>query len=469
MITSSGWTIFLTLVFWIARLFKIDNNFPLLIGIINALITLCGMLIYTKVIETLLKKQLSPSMRILFQIPYLALLLPSSIGLMETSFSLLIAGLGIYYLLLSKPLGFSLLGFAAYIRLELLILLALTSLFSILRKQFQLKHIVGCTAIGSIPLIMYDFYFFHTVIPHSIIAKSTVYSIDWVYSIVVILFRSLPAIPQYNTLITFGIGTIFLSTVLITMVTTLNVRNGFKNYWPMLFCLWSLIVVGGYILGHVLIFEWYIPLYTIPILVACFVCFISTDYPKNIIIRSLPYALFLVSAISMTMVFYASVYNRNAYYLFESGSRVRTYLSIGNILNDEYPNATLLAPEIGGLGYSFRGRILDSAGLASPSALEFHPLKIPEQRLGGHIAAIPPGYVKANKPDIIVSYDVYAQALMNDEVIHQYNMILIPAYLPDDEIYSESKAIWGNRYLRIYIRKNLPISEKLYSLRQLSP
>jgi hypothetical protein len=145
---------------------------------------------------------------------------------------------------------------------------------------------------------------------------------------------------------------------------------------------------------------------------------------------------------------------------------VKAYLNIGTILNDEYPNATLLTSEIGGLGYAFRGRILDAAGLASPGALDFHPMKVPEQRSSGNIGAIPPGYVKLNTPDLIVSYDYFAQALLKDEVIQQYNVILIPAFLPEDAKNFENKAILDNRYLRVYIRKDLPISERIHSLGQ---
>ena len=67
-------------------------------------------------------------------------------------------------------------------------------------------------------------------------------------------------------------------------------------------------------------------------------------------------------------------------------------------------------------------------------------------------------------PEIIVTYDVFAKALLSDDVVRQYNVILIPALLPEDAIYSESKTIWGSKYLYVYIRKDLPISEKISAL-----
>lgn len=167
-------------------------------------------------------------------------------------------------------------------------------------------------------------------------------------------------------------------------------------------------------------------------------------------------------------MFYASFYNRSKFSLFESGSRVKLYLKVGEILNEEYPNAKLLTSEIGGLGYTFKGEILDAAGLASPNALEFHPLKSPEQRASVDIGAIPPEYVRLTMPDIIVSYDTFAQALLDDVIVNQYHVITVPAYLPDDAVFSKSEMIWGNKYLRVYIHHSLPVSKKICALAEIS-
>jgi len=458
--TSSGWIVCLTALFGIANLFKVENSFPLLVSITNALISLGGAYVYTKIVENLLKNPLSISKKLLFQILFVILLLPTSIGLMETPLALLIAGLGIYFLLLSKPSGFALLGFAAYIRLELSILVVLIILFVIVQKQFRLHQIIGYGILGALPFVFYDLYFFHTVIPHSIIAKAALYSLTPLDSLLFII-NSLPV--NLN----FGVTTIiFLSLITMTSWATFREKKAIKSLWPLLFCLWGLGIIGAYIVGHAFVFDWYKPLYTIPILVACFVCSFSIKHPSNIVIRIPLFVLLLLSVISITETFYASIYDPSAFVLFETGSRVKTYLRIGKILNDEYPNATLLSSEIGGLGYSFKGKILDAGGLASSDASAFHPMKVPEQRANGAIGAIPPGYVKMTMPDIIVSYDGFAQALLSDAIINQYNIIVIPAYLPEDAIYSESKMIWGSKYLRVYIRKTLPVSERIYALGQ---
>ena len=150
----------------------------------------------------------------------------------------------------------------------------------------------------------------------------------------------------------------------------------------------------------------------------------------------------------------------------ESGARVKMYQKIGNLLNTEYPHKTLLTSEIGALGYTFQGEILNSAGLASPSSLGYHPMKVPEERPSGSVGGIPPEYVKANLPDLIVSYDVFAQALLKDDVVNRYNAIMIPALLPEDAVVSGKNTIWSSKYLGVYIRDDLPISETLLAMGQ---
>jgi hypothetical protein len=124
----------------------------------------------------------------------------------------------------------------------------------------------------------------------------------------------------------------------------------------------------------------------------------------------------------------------------------------------------LLTAEIGGLGYTFRGEILDAAGLASPEALQFHPMDIPRERPRGDLGTVPPEYVEGHLPDLMVSFDSFAQALLASNVADQYNMILVPAYLPQDALYSKNDTIWGNKSLRIYVRKDLPLSEEIMKL-----
>lgn len=455
--TSSGWTIFLTILLGIARLLHINGNFPLIISIINAIITFSGMLVYTKTLERLWKHPIRLSTKLLFQIPLLVLLLPSSIGLMETPLALLLAGLGIYFLTSSKPVGLGFIGIAVYVRVELTILLLLVSFVLFIRKQFKAKHIIGL-GLGITPFLFYDLWYFKTIIPHSIIAKSTVYSLTALQSAMYILFLSFPTISSSG----YGLAAsslLFLSTLAITTNLVIQGwRRRDNNTWHRVFYLWGTCTIAAYILGHSQVFDWYKAIYTIPLFVSSFL-FIKD--PRNVAGKVIHYVIFILFAISLITTIYASIYNPSAFGYFMGGSRVKVYLHIGEVLHDEYPDARLLTSEIGGLGYSFEGRIIDAAGLASPDALEFHPMKVPEERANSDIGAIPPNYVKATMPELIVSYDHFAHALMMDEIIQHYNVTRIPAYLPEDAVYSQSKTIWDSKYLRVYIRRDLPLSERI--------
>ena len=403
--------------------------------------------------------------RLLFLITYIAILLPASIGLMETSFALLVAGVGIYLLTRSKPTGFAFLAIAVYLRIELLILLTLTAILYIFQKQYKLQVILGYIAVGLLPFVIYDLYFFHTIVPQSIVAKSIVYSLPWFVPAVVVLLFSFPPSLLFDHMIGLVfLGTILLSTVLFTSMSALKEWKAQKFYWPVLFGLWSILIAGGYIFRRAYVFDWYMPLYTIPLLIACYLCLIAMEHSRKIIITSLISSIFIVSALSFMEITYSGIYAPGYFRLFSPGSHVKTYRYVGEILNEEYPNATLLTSEIGGLGYSFSGKIMDAAGLASPDALKYHPMEVPEQRASGDNGAIPPGYVKETSPDLIVTYDCFAQALLSDDIIKQYNVILIPPYLPEDAQYSQTETIWNCKALHIYIHKGLPISEKIYAI-----
>ena len=92
--SSTGWMVFLTLLYSLARLFHFENNFPLFISIINAFTTFAGVVVYIKIVELLLAERFSITKKLLFGIPYLALILPASIGLMGNPICLIISRVG---------------------------------------------------------------------------------------------------------------------------------------------------------------------------------------------------------------------------------------------------------------------------------------------------------------------------------------------------------------------------------------
>jgi hypothetical protein len=255
-----------------------------------------------------------------------------------------------------------------------------------------------------------------------------------------------------------------ISAFLSIVVVAIRSWNSNQSIWPFMFGIWALSISVGYISRHILLFEWYLPLFTIPLFLTVTLCADQQDSHTNNILSILPSALTIIYLFGLGQTSYASLVNPAIYDQFEAGSRVKTYLEVGRILNEFYPNSTLLSSEIGGLGYTFHGHIWDAAGLASPDALVFHPMKVPDERLSGEFGSIPPKYVAQTRPALIVSYDHFAKAFLANKVAEQYNTVLIPAYLPQDTLYAKRATIWGDPFLRIYIRTDLPVFEDLINL-----
>lgn len=137
-------------------------------------------------------------------------------------------------------------------------------------------------------------------------------------------------------------------------------------------------------------------------------------------------------------------------------ARVRSYLAIGAVLSERCPDAVVGAAEIGGLGWTFSGKILDGAGLASPEVLAYHPLRVPEERATGVIGAIPGRAFAAFRPDVVVSMDVFAEDFvrkaatlpgLSDYVAWWKEPVFAPG-LPR----SLPKTLWGSRWAVVFAR-----------------
>lgn len=463
--SSSAWTIFLTVLLAIARLLTLEGKFPLIVSIANALISLGGMLIFIKVVEELLPQSMTPARTFFWQAAYLSMMAVASIGLMETPLAMLLSGIGIYSLVKSHPIGFVWLGIAAYFRLELTILVALLGILFTLNGKARFWKIILLTGSGMLPFLLYDHYFFQTIIPHSIVAKSIVYSITGLHTFTRLIFLAFPLGLLNNQLLFFSIGLIVLISVVSSIVVTaLRRRDSNQNLWMIVFGAWALLTAIGYISRGVLLFEWYLPLFTIPLFLALTLSTNQGDDHTDNVFLILQSAFTAIYLLGLAQTGYAGVVDPGLYDQFEAGARVKSYLEAGRLLNNVYPNSTLLSSEIGGLGYTFRGHLADAAGLASPEALAFHPMKVPEERARGDLGSIPTKYVEQTMPDLIVSYDHFAQAFLKSTTAEQYNTILVPAYLQQDIPYTRKETIWGDPFLRIYIRKDLPVSDELLSL-----
>jgi len=452
--TNTAWMLLLTLIYSSLQLFHLQESLPLFVSILNTLCTFFCLLIYLKLVEKIVEKNVSFTQKSIFFISFTGLLLPSSIGLMETPISLLVFGLGLILITSQKPIGGLFIGISIYFRIEMVIPALIAFLFLLLKKQLNWKPILW-GLMGVLPFLVFDLYYFGTIIPQSIIAKPVVYDLKRSQTLSTILFTS---IPPTNLFDSTALNAIIFVVLIILVFYTLIKRKCINLECTLFFWGWGVSIITFYLVGKAFVFEWYQALYTIPLFLSCFILYEKTKI-KVIKIHLIVFSIILSTGLFSTLLASLGHYQRYSYFV--GGSRVKTYLNVGKILYAEYPDSDLLTSEIGGLGYSFQGEIIDAAGLATDQALVFHPMLVPQERSSEGIGGIPPAFVHQVKPDLIVSYEHFIEALLKDNILDEYSEILVPAFLPEDERFSEGRTIWGSKYLRIYVRKGLPISTEL--------
>ena len=137
-------------------------------------------------------------------------------------------------------------------------------------------------------------------------------------------------------------------------------------------------------------------------------------------------------------------------------ARVRSYLTIGTVLAKRCPNAVVGAAEIGALGWTFSGKILDGVGLASPEVLAYHPLRVPEERATGVIGAIPGRAFATFRPDVVVSMDVFAGDFVSKAAVlpglSDYVVWWKEPVFAAGLARSLPETLWGSRWTVVFAR-----------------
>lgn len=376
---------------------------------------------------------------------------------METPTALFIVGIALIALLNKRRISLTLFGFAIFFRMELIILLLLILAYVILKNLFSWFDITIFISAGLIPFVIFDLYYFNTIVPHAILAKSTVYSLSHLDTLITLLgiTKRSPMLPNYYPKLSlmYLIYIVYIQ-IIIFGIYILNIlkhrKSGLKFNFeiPVIITLWGFITIIGYIVSRSKIFNWYIPLYVIPIFFGGAYAIINT-VPQKIyrLLIIIAFPLLLLQLISLGEVFISTTYNPAYFINFSEGARVKQYINIGKELFKLHPNANLMTSEIGGLGYGFKGKIIDAGGLASNRALKYHPLNITEKQSSGGLGAIPPDFVIDIEPDIIVSYDIFIEALLQNDVINHYEVNSYPLFLNEDREKSIIRIPMG-RYIR---------------------
>ena len=125
--------------------------------------------------------------------------------------------------------------------------------------------------------------------------------------------------------------------------------------------------------------------------------------------------------------------------------RVLTYRDAALWLNENRADKRVAAPEIGALGYYFRGSILDVCGLVSPEAIPYLPVPLSERKFPKD-GVIGRQIVFDLAPELIVTMEIFARrSLLNSRrFFREYQLI---------KKFELMAPLWGSRHVLVFERR----------------
>jgi len=437
--SSSGWTLTLYLIFLV---FGVNLK---AVALFNAAVAALDVYVYARIIGGLAGRS-GLADDLLASLAVVPVLIYSSAGLMETPLAMLVTGIGVLLYLRGLPLSFMFMAAGVFFRLELAVFPVLFAVHSLYTNKIQPVKMLAYMAAGAAPFVFYGLYFFGTIIPHTVIAKKAVYSLgpQWVLHFAL---RPLLFAGDAGRVLELAI---MLSVTAAALYWAVRHARGQRGTVVIL-ALSGLSALGAYFAAGTMVFQWYLPVYAMPL----FVSLLAVAKARKTAVSGILAAVVIFPyAAGFAHTVHAAAYDISRYDYFSGGARARKYLDVGARLRARYPGRTLMCSEIGALGYSYKGYIYDACGLASEEALKYHPMKVPEDRPNGVVGAIPPGYVEKAGPDIIVCYDSFGRALTRSDVLKDYVHIRESVFMPEDKAKSSGPRLWGSNALNVYIRRD---------------
>jgi hypothetical protein len=132
--------------------------------------------------------------------------------------------------------------------------------------------------------------------------------------------------------------------------------------------------------------------------------------------------------------------------------RIVGYEHAAEWLNQTVPDdVTLVSPEIGALGYYYKGSVIDACGLVSPEALPFLPVPA-DERYAATSGALSRELVKAVVPDIVVTLRCFAALSLYRDDWFRSDYVLVQQFpLPHE--------VWGSGTVDVFFRRDRVSSE----------
>lgn len=387
-------------------------------------------------------------------------LAPSSISLMETPLAMMLTGVAYLGVWGKKWWGVPAITLAPFVRPECIVFAATLLLYRFYSKRPWSTWEITASIVPVVLLSGFDLYFFGSVIPHTAHVKDVVYEIS---SAEFIKFFCLGSYGSFITKNILPFSALALGTGLVALIMKLDLKKvSLRDVKerisepPLMFLILApaTIIFVLYAIKHVLVFPWYTSLILVPVYLGFLALLKSTSHSARAVSMSI-----LVPVVSLGALLAGSCIKPELAPFFESGARARQLRMLGAFLYSAYPGARVMAPEIGALGFSFKGRVVDAIGLASPEALTFHPMKVPEQRPAGFLGSVPAALVDKEKPEIMVGLKTFFTHVLTTEIVDKYDIIERSAVCQEDLARAGAGMVFGSRQILVFRRKGLTSPE----------
>jgi hypothetical protein len=366
---------------------------------------------------------------------------------METPVAVLAVGSAFTLLTFRSPLWAIPAAIAPFVRPECLVFLPALA-YARLRGQPIKRSEWLLAALVAVPLIAFQLIFFGTLWPHTAQAKAIVYQINPQEFVRLLLYASFgeEVTKQIIPLVVMSLVVASLMVVAGASRITLPRATGWLYVVAP-----ALMIIIAYAANKVVVFPWYPALFLVPLHLALLA--LATGSGLRVACLSL---LALVPVVAEGALFSLGLVDAHRAPNFQSGTRASHLLEIGDALEHQYPGASLVAPEIGALGFSFKGDIIDGVGLVTPRALNFHPMNVPDQRSAGFLGAVPARLVVETKPTLIVGLETLMEELLRSDVMSEYRRYNLSPIASRDRSDSSKDKVWGSSAIVLLVRNTAP-------------
>jgi hypothetical protein len=445
--SSSGWTLVL------AGLIALFGPSLRILAVLQALVTTAAAAIFARLARGAVGPEargLEPAVAAVT----VAVLLAPSLGLMETPATLALVGGGYLLLQRGRASGLALLAAASFFRIEAVVFLLAALALNLVRRELSWWRSLIAAVLGGAPFLAYDLWFFGTILPHAARAKRLAYDLPFTDSIA----TAGPSLHSGHVLEKAA----YLAMLLAALgILALAVRLGERlrpgpprdpGLWALTFVGAGVAILGTYLAARTFVFPWYMPLYLLPGALGA----LWLGWQRRGLATGVMTAILLFPFARDAVGYAAGAAASPARMpLFVEQARVGQYLDIGATLDRVCPTCDLLTTEIGGLGWSFHGRIRDGMGLVSPEALRWHPMKIPEERRASVVGAVPVGFAREVHPGLVVSADIFMMALLRSDALAGYEQWACPIFNERDRQLTDLPGPWGAVVLHVFARRDV--------------